>query len=261
MKIGNILRESRLHTKKSVKEVSDFLIKRGYKASKKTIYSWESGNSKPDIDSFMRLCELYGIKDILKTFGYREDSENELRLSIKETELIEKYRFITSYSIKGTSAIDTIIDNECTLANEIKKQKEYITKLEILSTEDHNENTKTRWINYYYRLASAGSGQILFDSPPTMRIEIPDIPQYKNVDYAVGVNGNSMEPTFQDNDTLLVEMTDSVEQGDIGIFLVDGDCYVKQRGTQELISINKECPNIPLNESARCMGKVIGTLQ
>lgn len=262
MKIGNVLRESRLQSKKSVKEVSDFLTKRGYKASEKTIYSWESGNSKPDIDIFMRLCELYGIKDVLNAFGYREHTEeDELQLSSKETEIIEKYRFITNYSIEGAVTIDTILDKEYTIAHELQRQKEYIAKLEALSKEPHNQNIKTRWINYYYRLASAGTGQILFDSPPTRRIEIPDIPEYKNVDYAIGVNGNSMEPTFQDNDTLLVGMTDTVERGEVGIFLVDGDCYVKQRGTEELISINQDCPNIPLNESARCMGKVIDKLR
>ena len=107
MKIGNVLRESRLQSKKSVKEVSDFLTKRGYKASEKTIYSWESGNSKPDIDIFMRLCELYGIKDVLNAFGYREHTEeDELQLSSKETEIIEKYRFITNYSIDGAVTIE-----------------------------------------------------------------------------------------------------------------------------------------------------------
>lgn len=118
-----------------------------------------------------------------------------------------------------------------------------------------------RIINYYYRLASAGSGQIIFDTPPTKKIEIPDTPLNRKADYAIGVNGNSMEPTFFDGDMLLVEMTDVISRGEIGIFVVDGESFVKKLGEDELISLNRDCPNIPLDDSARCLGRVIGKLQ
>lgn len=117
-----------------------------------------------------------------------------------------------------------------------------------------------RIINYYYRLASAGTGQIVFDTPPTKRIEIPNIPEYKRVDYAIGVNGNSMEPVYHDGDTLLVEMTDEIDPGDIGIFLVDNESYVKKLGDGKLISLNPEYHDIPLTAESLCMGKVVGAL-
>lgn len=118
----------------------------------------------------------------------------------------------------------------------------------------------TRIINYYYRLASAGSGQIVFDTPPTKKIEIPDTPLNRRADYAIGVNGNSMEPTFFDGDMLLVEMTEEISRGEIGIFLVDGESYVKKLGKDELISLNEDYSNIPLDETARCLGRVIGKI-
>lgn len=96
--------------------------------------------------------------------------------------------------------------------------------------------------------------------PPTKRIEIPAIPEYRKADYAIGINGNSMEPVYHDGDTLLVEMTDRVEIGEIGIFLVNGESYVKERGEDELRSLNPKSKNIPLNEDARCLGRVIGKL-
>lgn len=200
------------------------------------------------------------LHDSITAISSPKNSEypnTEMILSCIEQEYIKKYRALDSI---GKETVDFILDREINRSKESKEQKEYIIELENPSSEEHKHNTQTRLINYYYRLASAGSGQIIFDTPPTKRIEIPDIPEYKNVDYAIGVNGSSMEPTYRDNDTLLVEMTDEVEKGEIGIFSVNNDCYVKKRGDGELISLNPKSPNIPINESARCMGRVIDKL-
>lgn len=149
--------------------------------------------------------------------------------------------------------VDTVLDREYTIATQLKEQSEYIKHLETAEVD-------MRLINYYYRVASAGTGQIIFDMPPTKRIEIPNTPKYRKVDYAIGVNGNSMEPLYQDGDILLVEMRDDVEIGEVGIFRVNGESYVKKLGETELISLNPASKNIPLNESAGCMGKVIDKL-
>ena len=101
---------------------------------------------------------------------------------------------------------------------------------------------------------------MLFRSPPTKRIEIPDILKYKKADYAIGVNGNSMEPVYYDGDMLLVEMTENIEIGEIGIFSVNNECFVKKLGKNELISLNPDYDNISLNETAHCMGRVIDKL-
>lgn len=70
-----------------------------------------------------------------------------------------------------------------------------------------------------------------------------------------------MKPTYYDGDVLLVEMTDHIDIGEIGIFLVDGQSYVKQRGRTELISLNKDHENVPLTPDSRCMGRVIARLE
>lgn len=258
MQIGNILREARIKTKLSVKQISDILISKGYKASEKTVYSWESGNSRPDIEILMTLCDIYGIKDILKTFGYNGYKEDgSIQLNMKEIEHIDKYRSLDSY---GQETISYILDRETERVASLRKQEAHISELEKSALSGDTQSPRTRIINYYYRLASAGTGQILFDMPPTKRIEIPDIPEYRKADYAICVNGNSMEPTYYDGDTLLVEMTDHIDVGEIGIFSVDNECYVKEHGNTKLISLNPSSDNIPLNETAHCMGRVIGKL-
>ena len=59
--IGETLKKCRLNAGKSVKEISDLLISKGFKASEKTIYSWESGNSQPSPDAFLIMCKAYNL--------------------------------------------------------------------------------------------------------------------------------------------------------------------------------------------------------
>lgn len=258
MEIGSVLRESRLNSKMSVEQVSKVLTAQGYKASQKTVYSWENGNSRPDIEILMKLCDIYGIKDILSTFGYNGYKEDgSLQLNMKEIDIIEKYRFVSSHSPDGASVVDTVLDREYYIA---EKMKDHVEKLEDPIHQENLHTTEVRIINYYYRLASAGTGQIVFDMPPTKRIEVPNIPEYRKADYAIGVNGNSMEPVYHDGDMLLVEMTDEIEPGETGIFLVDNESYVKKLGNGELISLNPQYGNVPLTENSRCMGRVIAKL-
>jgi repressor LexA len=138
---------------------------------------------------------------------------------------------------------------------------EHIQESLMEVAESINTVHATRLINYYYRMASAGTGQVVMDNPPSKKIEIPHTRRYRSVDYAIGVNGNSMEPLFFDGDILLIETVESIEVGDIGIFFVGGESFVKKLGDGELISLNKEFPNIPLTDEAKCFGKVVGKLE
>lgn len=203
---------------------------------------WETGYAQPDANTLFNLCDIYGVT-VDDAFGFQKYND----ISRDEYNYIKKYRALDPH---GKKMVDFTLNEEwerSTAAHE----KEVASPI---------PETPMRLINYYYRLASAGTGQILFDMPPTKRIEIPDLPEYQNADYAIGVNGNSMEPTYYDGDTLLVEMKEEIEIGEIGIFSVNNECYVKKLGHGELISLNPTAKNIPLNETAHCMGKVIGKL-
>ena len=69
-----------------------------------------------------------------------------------------------------------------------------------------------------------------------------------------------MEPTYRDGDMLIVEKADELEVGEIGIFTLDGEGYVKMLGHGELISLNPEYNAIPMDESIMLNGRVIGIL-
>lgn len=237
------LKEGRINAKLKQSEVAE---KIGLKGN--TLSNYENGVSEPDIDTFCTLCDIYNIDPSVilnEAYGLGIQGDD-FRIKPSEIDYIKKYRSLDQY---GQETVAYILDREVERVRQIEQ-----------AASATPSPAATRMINYYYRLASAGTGQIIFDMPPTKRIEIPDIPEFKKADYAIGVNGNSMEPTYYDGDTLLVEMTDNIEIGEIGIFSVNNECFVKKLGENELISLNPESNNIPLNETARCMGRVVGKL-
>lgn len=245
---SNKLKDLRLKAGYSQKDVYEY-----FKIPQSTFSSWEIGKSEPSGEMLIKLCEFYKC-DMIKEFSSNDD------LTYKEWNIIEKYRFISEYSPNGAKVVDTVLNREHAIAEKLKEQKEQIETLEKNTLQNDIHMPNTRLINYYYRLASAGTGQIVFDMPPTEKIEIPDLPEYKKVDYAIGVSGNSMQPEYNDGDILLIEMTEEITLGEIGIFIVDGESYVKKLGNKELISLNPEYDNIPLTENSKCRGRVVDKL-
>ena len=67
------LREIRLFSGKSVPEVSDYLISQGIKAAPQTVYGWERGQSQPKPNTLLKMCEFYGVEDVLSAFGLNRD--------------------------------------------------------------------------------------------------------------------------------------------------------------------------------------------
>lgn len=244
MGLSNRLRERREQLGLTQSEVASLLgITPG------AIGNYENGVSTPKADILFKVfdalkCDAnYLFQDEMKNIS-DEDSATPQEME----NIIKKYRKLDDH---GKEMVDFTLSKEYERSKALKENTQ---------SKKNDDASSVRLINYYYRLASAGTGQILFDTPPTKRIEIPNIPEYAKADYAIGVNGNSMEPTYHDGDMLLVEMTEEISVGQIGIFMLDNECYVKELGYNELISLNKEYQNISLNETAKCMGRVIGKL-
>ena len=88
--IAKVLKEYRKRCGMTVEQVSGELKGCDIKAATKTIYGWESGQTQPSADTLMVLCSIYGIKNVLKAFGYIE--EEELILTNEEKRLLLAYR-------------------------------------------------------------------------------------------------------------------------------------------------------------------------
>ena len=91
-------------------------------------------------------------------------------------------------------------------------------------------------------------------------IDIPDTPEARRADFALTIQGDSMEPIYFDGDIVLVKQQEQLNTGEIGIFVVNGDGFIKKLGKNRLISLNAVYEDIYLSENDRinCIGKVIG---
>lgn len=134
--------------------------------------------------------------------------------------------------------------------------------VEKKETQEEKEPTKSRIIPLYMTGASAGTGNWLSDDVPVEWMTIPKTAITEQADYMLKVRGDSMQPKFFDNDVLLIKKSPSILEGEIGIFILNGDSYVKQMGRGELISLNPAFTPIKLTnyDDIRCSGKVIGTV-
>ncbi len=111
----------------------------------------------------------------------------------------------------------------------------------------------------YLTPVSAGTGEVLLDDAHAEDLRCAENAYTKKAHYIVGVKGNSMEPAYSDGDLLLV-CREAVGFGQVGIFFMNGMGYLKQRGRDELISLNPDYLPIPMEESVVCQGRVIGVL-
>lgn len=218
-----------------------------------TLRNYETNAREPGHTFLKQISELFNVSvDYLLCLTDNKEVLKNFRLRSSEQDLIEKYRSLDPY---GQETVNYILNRETDRVQQISDLKSQSTVIEF----SNYPGASARAIQYFHSV-SAGTGQIIFDDAYSERITIPDITKYRRVAYAVKVSGHSMEPLYSDGDCLLIEPTCEIEIGEIGIFNVDGQAYVKKLGKSELISLNKGYENIPLTESSLCMGRVVDKL-
>ena len=131
------------------------------------------------------------------------------------------------------------------------------------SSSDLPVGLRRRSIGLYDLPVSAGVGEFLSDSTLVEDISIPDDPRTAEADYALRISGDSMEPKYRSGDILLIQTADTVEEGELGIFILDGNGYFKKYGGDHLISLNPQYAPIPLRDfgEVACCGRVVGKLK
>ncbi len=213
--------------------------------AKSTITGYEKGTSEPNMITVKHLMDILKV-DANYLWQDEMTGSTSLIVSSDEWNHIKKLRTLDVYGKKAVNSVLDIEYERCNYETEIAEEPmAYIPRV------------------YYSQGASAGYGEYLIDGMDASEIMLPDTPKNRKSDYVINVDGDSMEPTFSDGDKLLVQHTDCVNVGEIGIFIIDGQSYVKEFGEDRLISHNKKYPDIIPSEYSdfRCVGKVIGVMK
>lgn len=94
-------------------------------------------------------------------------------------------------------------------------------------------------------VVSAGTGEWQGEE---IREEIEYDGQIPSHDYVVRVNGDSMQPLFEDNQILFIKKTHDVRDGQIIVCMLNNETYVKKIMGNRLVSLNKKYDDIQINE-------------
>ena len=197
-----------------------------------SISKWEKNVNLPNVLQFFALCEILKISDINKTFQIGTEA--------------------TLLSQLNKEGHDKALD----YINLLIKSGMYLRKESVVY------QFPRRSLSLYDLPVSAGTGQFL-DSDRFCEIEVGD-EVAANADFGVRVSGDSMEPLYLDGQIIWIHKQETLEEGEIGIFFLDGDAYVKKyhhsaSGIQ-LISLNSKYPpiNVSSESTLKTFGKVIG---
>lgn len=217
--------------------------------SSSKVTAWKNG-SIPKYEILNSIANYFNVS-IGTLFDGKGNCSPMKKLSADEQELIEIYSNLSSEN-------KVRIRERAIVLAELEKP---VAK-EPVAVEEPEEH-ETIFIEFSTLKVSAGSGEPLIDDSYPDFIEVKKSNLTENANFAVKVNGESMMPHFKNGDIVLVRSQPYVNIGEIGIFVIDGNGYIKERGDDRLISINPRYDDIYFEEGQdiRCKGLVIGTLE
>ncbi len=185
----------------------------------------------------------YTLNDLQDNTNIKQLTNN---LSIAENNIIKKYRTLDKY---GKETVSGVLEFEYKRCQEQDKEE-----LSAPLTGD------IIYLPDPIQSASAGYGQLADDDTADM-IAIQANPITSKAHYIMRVSGKSMEPKFFDGQRVLVRNQPTIEPGEIGIFIIGGERFIKTYRGDHLESTNPDYPDVPVDNYSKCIGKVLGILQ
>ena len=216
--------------------------------SSSKVTAWKNG-SIPKYEILNSIADYFNVS-VGTLFDGIEKNSPTVTLTADEQELLGCFKKLSDKS-KGMvlGRAEALAEFEAPAVNEPEPEED--------------KEIETIFIEYSTLRVSAGTGEPLIDDTYPEFIEVKRSELTEEANFAVKINGNSMLPHYKNNDIVLVRSQPEVAVGEIGIFTIDGEGYIKERGENRLISLNPEYDDICFKEGQdiRCKGLVIGTLE
>lgn len=198
--IGQRITVARERKNISVKELQRQLKERDIDVGYTTLFRWEKGETEPSSYQLLAICDALDVPDMYSFFmsggkGQQLNEEGLKKLADYRADLIATGNYVQKPATK----------------------KQALRYVEMpVSTLG----------------ASAGTGEFLSDENiELMRFPENSVPE--KADFAIRVVGDSMEPIYQDHQLVWVQVCDTLLPGEVGIFVLDGQGYIKAYDEQE----------------------------
>lgn len=228
---GEVIRKFRLKRGMTQPQLAKVL-----NTHKNYVSNWEMGKARPDLNIVPELCDALGmtLEDFFARPSYSEE----------DLAMLRQYH---SLSASNRAAVGALI-----------------ARLLDIEAESMREYCKTHFIplRREEQKMSAGYGNPLSDRAESTSVYVRSTALTERADTIITVWGDSMEPRFHDGDEALVRFCTAIEPGEIGVFVADGESYIKQYQPDGLHSLNPKYPVRVFYEDddTHLVGRVIGVL-
>ena len=198
-KLAKARKEQKIRQGEFVQQLKDY----GIDMSSSSYSCWETGARTPNAYQLLALCRALDIDDVMGYFldGTIRESGVDL-LNEEGQELVRQYVRL------------------------LNKSGEY-NRFTEAEYEESNESENIIEFDLYLQAASAGTGQFL-DNDVHERLSLPRSIVPAGTEFALRISGDSMEPAFYSEQLAFVKRTVALSPGDLGIFLLDGESYIKK---------------------------------
>lgn len=196
--VGQRISQARNQAGISLSKFSTLLEEYGVSVSAPAISKWETGKSVPSAYQLIAVTQALQIEDDLLQFtGSYVPALNEIGM---------------------------------------KKVAEY--KADLIASGKYKPVVKPRTIIKFIEMpvsnlaVSAGTGEFLDEGNFEM-VSFPESSVPRGAEFGIRVSGDSMEPVYHDGQIVWVQQCNRVNVGEVGIFIYDGDGYLKVYDEQE----------------------------
>ena len=192
--IGKKISDARQERGVGMRELQRLLKDRGLDVGYASLFRWENGETVPNAYQLIAICDALEIPDAYSFFmntGARLNETGLKKLAEYRNDLIASGRYEP-----------TIIAEE--------------------------EESPIRYIEMPVSTlpVSAGAGEFL-DEENIVLMRFPESGVPAGADFALRVSGDSMEPVYQNRQLVWVQTCSQLRPGEVGIFVLDGEGYLK----------------------------------
>lgn len=182
------------------------------------VSAWESGRNKPLMDKVTLMADIFNINIsqlVGDTFEINDINPVYMKLNTARKKNVYQYA-----------------------VNQLNEQNN------VIAFPDNKVSQVS-----VYGAVSAGNGEYFLEGTPELVDYEGDVPDH---DFAVIVNGDSMEPTFEDKQIIFVKKTNEARNGQFVIANYDHQAYVKKFMRDEngcrLVSLNKKYDDMIIDD-------------